>query len=127
MLISRPSFKRLTIFDGELVAIELKQTHVKMDKPIAVGMCVLDISKITMYSFLYDYLKPKYGEKCRIAYTDIDSFILDVETKDFYNEMLAKIELSSKVISNVCVIIGLYPNRPCFRIGTVSEPAFLHY
>lgn len=87
MLIARPNFKRCTIFDDELVAIELQKTNVDMDKPIAVGMTILDVSKITMYSFLYDFLKPKYGEKCRVAYTDTDSFIIDVATDDFYADM----------------------------------------
>lgn len=87
MLISSPNFKRYTIFDENLVAIELKPTSVEMLKPVAIGMCVLDISKITMYSFLYDFLKPKYGDKCRVAYTDTDSFILDIQTEDFYSDM----------------------------------------
>lgn len=97
MLIARPNFKRYTIFDEEFVAIELQKTHVLMDKPIAVGMCILDISKLTMYSFLYDFLKPKYGDKCRLAYTDTDSFILDVEVDDFYEVMrehIAKFDTS---------------------------------
>lgn len=87
MLIARPNFKRFTIFDDELVAIELQQTQVTMNKPIAVGMAILDISKITMYSFLYDYLKPKYGDGCSAIYSDTDSFILEIETEDFYKDM----------------------------------------
>lgn len=93
MLVARPNFKRFTIFDEELVAIELKKTHVLMDKPIAVGMSILDISKITMYSFLYDSLKPQYGERVRLAYTDTDSFIFNVETHDFYKDMRENIEM----------------------------------
>lgn len=93
MLIMRPNFKRLTIFDEDLVAIELQKTHVKMDKPIIVGMSILDISKITMYSFLYDFLKPKYGGKCQISYSDTDSYIIDVETEDFYKDMRENISM----------------------------------
>lgn len=64
-----------------------------MIKPIIVGMSILDISKVTMYSFLYDFLKPKYGDKCQVAYTDTDSFILDIETDDFYNDMRENINM----------------------------------
>lgn len=87
LLIARSNFKRLRIFDEDLVAIEMKKTRIKMTKPIIVGMCVLDVSKITMYSFLYDFLKPKYGKNCEICYSDTDSFILSVETDDFYRDM----------------------------------------
>lgn len=93
MLIARPNFKRFTIFDEELVAIELLQTHVKMNKPIAVGMSILDISKITMYSFLYDFLKPKYGDGCSAIYSDTDSFILEINTEDFYRDMRENISM----------------------------------
>lgn len=87
MLIAQPNFKRCKIFDESLVAIEMSKIHVLMNKPIIVGMCVLDISKITMYKFLYDYLKPKYGNNVEVAYTDTDSFVISVKTNDFYEDM----------------------------------------
>lgn len=87
MLIARPNFKRFKIFDEDLAAIELRNTHIKMNKPIIIGMCVLDISKLTMYKFLYEFLKPKYGKKCTLAYIDTDSFILSIQTEDFYSDM----------------------------------------
>lgn len=93
MLISRPNFKRFTIFDEELAAIELQRTHLIMNKPIAIGMAILDISKLTMYSFLYDFLKPKYNDKCQVAYTDTDSFVLDIETDDFYSDISENIAM----------------------------------
>lgn len=93
MLIARPNFKQCRIFDKELVAIEMHKTHVKMNKPIIIGMSVLDISKITMYSFLYDFLKPKYGDRVQVAYTDTDSFVLNVETDDFYDDMRNNISM----------------------------------
>lgn len=87
MLIARPNFKRFTIFDENLVAIELKRTQFLFDKPIIIGMSVLDISKTKMYGFYYGYLKQKYAERCELAYTDTDSFILDIQTDDFYADM----------------------------------------
>lgn len=87
MLIARPNFKQCRIFDDELVAIEMKKNYILMNKPIAIGMCVLDLSKVIMYKFLYDFLKPKYKENCRVAYTDTDSFILSIKTPDFYEDI----------------------------------------
>lgn len=86
-LIAMPNFKNCKLFDENLTSIELHKTHILMDKPIVVGMCVLDISKVLMYKFLYNYLKPKYGQNVRVAYTDTDSFILEVKTEDFYADI----------------------------------------
>lgn len=93
MLIARPNFKRCRIFDEELVAIELEKTNIVMNKPIIIGMCILDISKTSMYEFLYEYLKPKYNDKCTVAYTDTDSFILSIETPNLYEDIRNDIEI----------------------------------
>lgn len=92
-MIAQPQFKQFRIFDENLIAVEMYKTSVLMNKPIAVGMSVLDISKLTMYSFLYDFLKPKYGEDIHVAYTDTDSFVLDIETDDFYEDMRNNISM----------------------------------
>lgn len=84
---SKPNFKRFTIFDENLVAVELKKTHILMDKPNVIGMAILDLSKLLMYEFYYDHLKSKYGENVEMAYTDTDSFILEVKTDCFYSDM----------------------------------------
>ena len=56
---------------------------VKINKPIYLGMSILDISKTIMYKFWYDYFKPKYGDKAKLCYTDTDSFIINIITEDF--------------------------------------------
>ena len=67
------------------MAIEMRKTSVFM--PIPVGQAVLDKSKELMYEFYYDDLKPKYGDKVRLCYMDTDSFILHIETEDFYKDI----------------------------------------
>ena len=54
-----------------------------MNKPIDFGMSILDIITTLMYEFWYDYLKPKYGDKVKLCYTDTDSFIIHIITEDF--------------------------------------------
>ncbi|KRT85550.1 hypothetical protein AMK59_2282, partial [Oryctes borbonicus] len=86
-LISRPNFKCSTVFNENLVAIELTRTEVVFDKPIYVGMCVLDISKTILYEFHYNYMKNAYGSLCKLCYTDTDSLIYSIETADVYADI----------------------------------------
>ena len=51
-------------------------------------MSILDISKILMYKFWYDYISPKYGNKAKLCYTDTDSFIIYIKTEDFLKVFL---------------------------------------
>ena len=62
----------------------MKKTKVKMNKPIYLGLSILEISKILMYEFWYDYMKPKYNDNVRLCYMDMDSFIMIIKTNDFY-------------------------------------------
>ena len=65
------------------MAIEMKKTRVKMTKPLYLAMSILDISKILMYKFWYDYINPKYGDKAKLCNTDTDSFIITIKTRFF--------------------------------------------
>ena len=65
----------------------MKKTKVKMNNPIYLSMSILDISKTLMYNFWYDYFKPKYGDRAKLCYTDTDSFIIDIITEDFLEDI----------------------------------------
>ena len=58
-----------------------------MNNPIYLGLSILDISKITIYEFWYDYVKTKYEDKARLCYMDTDSFVVNIKTKDFYKDI----------------------------------------
>ena len=45
-----------------------------------------------MYEFCYVYVKPKYVEKTKLYYMDIDSFILYIKTDDFYIDIAEDLE-----------------------------------
>ena len=61
----------------------MRKVKVKMNKPICLGLSILDISKITMYEFWYDYVKIKYKDKARLCYMDTDSFVVNIKLKIF--------------------------------------------
>ena len=82
-LVSEPNYHSHKKFSDHLMAIEMKKTRVKMTKPLYLGMSILDISKIRMYEFWYDYSKPKYGDRAKLCYTDTDSFIIYIKAEDF--------------------------------------------
>ena len=86
-LVSEPNFKSCVPFSNHLLAIEMRKTHIYMDKPIMVGQAILDKSKELMYHFYYDYLKPKYKENVTLMYMDTDSFVLEIETCDFFEDI----------------------------------------
>ena len=74
------------------MTIELKKTRVKMTKPLYLGMSILDISKIHIDEFWYDYIRPKYGDKTQLCYTDTDSFIIHIKTEDVFEDISSDVE-----------------------------------
>ena len=86
-LISEPNHHITKRFSENLLAIEMKKTKVKMNKPIYLGMSILDISKTIMYKFWYDYFKPKYRDKAKLCHTDTDNFIIHIITEDFFEDI----------------------------------------
>ena len=74
-LVSEPNYHAIKWLSENLLAIEMRKTKVKINKPIYVGMTILDISKTLMYEFWYEYLKRKYGDKIRLCYMNTDSII----------------------------------------------------
>ena len=78
-LVSEPNYHTINLISEDLSIIELKKTKVKMNKPIYLSLSILEISKILMYEFWYDYMKPKYNNNVKLCYMDTDSFIMDIK------------------------------------------------
>ena len=64
-----------------------------MNKLTYLGLSILNISKMLMYEFWYDYLKPKYGDKAKLCYADTISFIIHTITEDFFEDSYNGVEL----------------------------------
>ena len=63
-----------------------------MNKPVYLGLSVLNLSETVMYEFLHDYVKPKYGDNAKLCYMDTESFIVHVETDYIYKDIAEGIE-----------------------------------
>ena len=70
----------------------MKKEKIFLNKPIYVGMTVLDLSKHLMYDFYYNQFKKKYDDRCELLYTDTDSLLLEIQTEDIYDDMYENIE-----------------------------------
>ena len=66
----------------------MRKTRMLMNKPVYLGLSVLDLSKTLMYEFWYDYVKLKYGENAKLCYMDKDSFIVHVKIDDIYKDVV---------------------------------------
>ena len=81
---SKPSYMSHKIFDNDLVAIRKNKVTLTLNKPAYIGMCILELSKVLMYEFHYDYIKNKYGNNSRLLFTDNDSLMYEIKTEDVY-------------------------------------------
>ena len=91
-LVSEPNCHTINLISEDLSIIEMKKTKVKMNKPIYLGLSILEISKTLMYEFWYDYMKPKYNNDVKLSYMDTDSFIMNIKTNDFYKDIANDVE-----------------------------------
>ena len=89
----KPNFKSGTLFGPNLMGCEMGKVKVVMNKPVYLGQAILDLSKIVMYEFHYDYMKRKYADdKLTLCYMDTDSLIYDIETNDFHEDIADDVE-----------------------------------
>ena len=89
----KPNFKSGIRFDENLMGCEMGKTKVVMNKPVYLGQVILDLSKIIMYEFHYDYMKEKYSDPPpQLCYIDTDLLVYQIKTKDFYADILNDVE-----------------------------------
>ena len=90
--VMKPNFKSGVLFGENLMGCEMGKTKVVMNEPVYLGQAILDLSKIVMYKFHYDYMVPKYGDNLKLCYMDTDSLVYHIKTEDFYEDIAGDIE-----------------------------------
>ena len=83
---SKPSYMSHKIFDNNLVKIRKTKVTLKFNKPAYIGMCILELSKVLMYEFHYDYINNKCDGKSKLLFTDTDSLMYEIKTEDVYED-----------------------------------------
>ena len=91
-LTAKPNYESRKIFNENLVSVHMKKTSLTMNKPVYLGMSILDLSKTVMFDFHYNYIIPKYGNKAKLLFTDTDSFLYEIETEDFYKDISGDVQ-----------------------------------
>ena len=91
-LTCKPNYQHHTIFSKNLAAVHMKKVKLKFNKPVYLGMSILDLSKTLMYDFHYNYIKPKYGENAKLLFTDTDSLAYEIQTEDFYRDISSDVK-----------------------------------
>ena len=105
-LVSEPNYHTINYISEDLSIIEMKRTKVEMNKPIYLGLSVLEISKLLMYEFWYDYMKPKYDDNIKLCHMDTDSFVMNIKTEYFYKDIANDVE--KNLIHQILKLIGHY-------------------
>ena len=87
-MVMRLNYKSGVLFGENLIGCKMGKIKVVMNKLVYLGQVILDLSKIVMYEFHYDYMVPKYGlEKLKLCYMDTDSLVYEIKTEDFYADV----------------------------------------
>jgi hypothetical protein len=85
--VKKPTYKGYTKISDNLIITNNNKEKIQFNKPIFLGCAVLDLSKYLMYDFLYNYIKPKYGNNARLCFSDTDSLFMEIKTNDVYKDM----------------------------------------
>ena len=91
-LVSEPNYHTIKSFSEKLLATEMKKTKIKINKPVYLGLSMLEISKILMYKLWYDYIEPKYQNNAKLCYMGTDSFIVYIKTEVVYEDIADDVE-----------------------------------
>ena len=92
ILASEPNYHSTKHISKDLLIMEMKKTEVKINKLIYLGQAILDLSKTLMYEFWFDYIKPNYDDKASLCYMATASFVICIETEDFYKDIVNDVE-----------------------------------
>ena len=106
-------------FTNNLVAIRKSKVALKLSKPAHTGMCILEMAKVLVYKFHYDYIKNEYDNKSKLLFTDIDSLVYEIKTEDAYEDFSSNKEMFD--FSNYSTKSKCYDDSSKLIIGKMKD------
>src|SRR5437899_2217143 len=86
--IADPAFESFRIINKDITMVKSRMTKIRWNKPTYIGFCVLELSKLLMYQFHYEYILKKYpNNRAKLLFTDTDSLCYELYTDDMYADM----------------------------------------
>ena len=82
-MVMKPNFKSGVLFGENLMGCEMGKIKVVMNKPVYLSQAILDLNKIVMYEFHYDYMVPKYSDRLKLCFMDMDSLVYHIYYQGF--------------------------------------------
>ena len=116
---SKSSYMLHKIFDNNIFAIRKSKVILTLNKLEYNGICILELSKILMYEFHYDFIKNKYGNNSRLLFTDTDSLMYEIKTEGVYKNFSNDKEMLH--FSNYSINSKYYDNSNRLVIGKIKD------
>ena len=91
-LVSEPNYHTAKFFTKDLLAIEMRKTEILMNKPVCLGLSILELRAISTYEFRHIFLKPDYDEKEKLCFMDTDIFIVYIKTNNINKYIAVDVE-----------------------------------
>lgn len=81
-------FYRFKIFNADLVGVENKKVKLLLNKPVYIGQTILDLSKLVIYDFHYNFMKNLYEDNIKLLFTDTDCLMYEIETPNLKEDIV---------------------------------------
>ena len=85
--LNSPYTKGFSVINESLIIFEQQKKKVVLDRPIQIGVTILEYAKLVMFSYYHDVLKKSFGDRVKLLYTDTDSFVIELRTRDLYADL----------------------------------------
>ena len=116
---SKPSYVSHKIFDNDLAEIRKSKVYLTLNNPAYIRMCILELDKVLIYEFHYDYIKNKYGDNSTLLFTDTESLMYEIKTEDIFEDFSNNKEMFD--FSNYSVKSKFYDGSNKWVIGKMKD------
>lgn len=86
-LTKKPNFLDRVIYDNKLILVNMSHEKIVFSKPVYIGFCILELSKVLFYDLHYNHMYKKYGNNISIMYMDTDSYVWEIKTENMYDDL----------------------------------------